>query len=135
MTVSRATADLVRERAKGRCEYCLLPEAYSGLPHVIDHVIAQQHDGGDSEDNLALACQRCNLLKGPNIAGLDPTTGELTRLFHPRQDAWPDHLRLEGADVVGLTAVGRTVVRLLEMNESARHSVRESLLLEGVRLG
>ena len=67
MAVGRSAADLVSERPRERREYCLLPQAYSGLPHVIDHVIAQQHDGGD--DNFPLACQRCNLLKGRTSRG------------------------------------------------------------------
>jgi hypothetical protein len=39
----------------------------------------------------------CNTRKGPNLSGLDPQTGELTRLFHPRQDRWQDHFRWEGS--------------------------------------
>jgi 5-methylcytosine-specific restriction endonuclease McrA len=28
-------------------------------------------------DNLALACHRCNLRKGPNLTGIDPMSGEM----------------------------------------------------------
>jgi hypothetical protein len=45
--------------------------------------VAQQHHGGSDEVNLALACHFCNRHKGPNLTGIDPTTGELTRLFNP----------------------------------------------------
>ncbi len=134
MRVDAATAAALRVRAHDACEYCLLPERYSGLPHVTDHIIAQQHDGDDTLENLALACQRCNLLKGPNIAGLDPATGELCRLLHPRQDAWGEHFRLEAAEIIGRSAVGRTTAALLRMNEPGRLAVRMSLLLEGIQL-
>jgi hypothetical protein len=45
-----------------------------------------QHGGGDDADNLALACPDCNLRKGPNLTGIDPETGAVVRLFHPRRD-------------------------------------------------
>ena len=77
----------VRRRARDLCEYCHLPQHASPFQHVVDHVIARQHGGATTEANLALCCGRCNLHKGPNIAGLDPVTGQLTRLFHPREDS------------------------------------------------
>jgi hypothetical protein len=40
---------------------------------------------------LALSCFYCNSAKGANIAGRDPETGQLTRLYHPRVDAWHEH--------------------------------------------
>ena len=79
----------------------------------------------DDADNLAWACIFCNLYKGPNLASLDPETGALTRLFHPRRDRWDDHFRQDGASIVGLTAVGRTTCWLLEMN--SRFSARFEL--------
>jgi len=85
----------VRRRARERCEYCLMPEAFSSLKHVIDHIIARQHEGQTITENLALCCGRCNRYKGPNIAGIDPTTGQLVRLFNPRSDEWTVHFRWE----------------------------------------
>src|SRR3954465_484019 len=78
----------IRGRARGMCEYCLMPESASALKHVVDHIIATQHGGKSSPENLALCCGRCNLYKGPNIAGLDPQSGQLARLFNPRSDNW-----------------------------------------------
>jgi hypothetical protein len=124
--------EAVRARAGGACEYCCLPEAlYPGL-FVTEHVIARQHGGSDRDDNLAYACARCNLHKGPNIAGLDPGTGELTRLFHPRTDAWDEHFAWSAHVLTGRTAVGRTTVRVLAMNDPVVRAVRAALLLEGV---
>jgi len=49
-------SSLVRHRAHYECEYCRLPEPQSDLPFVVDHIIALQHGGSTSDDNLALAC-------------------------------------------------------------------------------
>lgn len=46
----------VWQRAKSRCEYCRLPQAFSPLPHAVDHFIARQHHGPTKAENLALAC-------------------------------------------------------------------------------
>jgi HNH endonuclease len=87
----------VRLRAGDRCEYCLLKQAHEVLtPFHIEHVIAIQHGGAGDDSNLALACAWCNLVKGPNIASLDPASGKLTRLFHPRRDHWEEHFRRGG---------------------------------------
>ena len=72
-----ATRELVWRRAGGRCEYCLLRQEDSQLTHHVEHVVAKQHGGSDDADNLALACHRCNLQKGPNLTGIDPLTGEV----------------------------------------------------------
>jgi hypothetical protein len=116
----------VRERAGGRCEYCRLPESVSDLPHVIDHIIARQHRGETVSGNLAVCCGRRNLSKGPNVAGVDPVTGEIVRLFHPRTDRWADHFEWRGPQVHGRTAVGRTTVEVLAMNHPYRVAARQA---------
>jgi HNH endonuclease len=115
----------VRARAAYQCEYCRLPQEFSDLRFHIEHVIPRQHGGGDDADNLALACPDCNLRKGPNLTGIDPASGDVVRLFHPRRDVWSEHFSYKGADILGLTAVGRTTVPLLEMNAPERRRVRE----------
>lgn len=75
--------DAIRRRATSRCEYCHLPEALSDLTHVLDYIIARQHHGVTTGENLALCCGRCNLSKGPNLAGIDPERREMARLFRP----------------------------------------------------
>ena len=81
------------QRAKDRCEYCLLPSALSLMPFEVDHVVPHKHGGATGEDNLALACFYCNRYKGPNIAGIDPETGQMCHLFHPRNDSWDQHFQ------------------------------------------
>jgi len=92
---------LVRERAADRCEYCRLPQAVLRTTLQIEHIVARQHMGEDAAENLALSCDRCNLHKGPNLAGIDPDSGELTRLFDPRRDAWDQHFELSREVIVG----------------------------------
>jgi hypothetical protein len=130
--MDQSLRSLVRERARDACEYCRLPQAYDDLPFEIDHVIAEKHDGGTVPENLALTCYFCNSFKGPNIAGLDPETRELTRLFHPRTDIWPAHFQWQGPRLIGLTPVGRTTIQVLRMNHPARLALRLALKSEGV---
>jgi hypothetical protein len=115
----------VRTRASYLCEYCRLPQEFSELRFHIEHIIPCQHGGGDEPDNLALACPDCNLYKGPNLAGIDPQTGQIVSLFHSRRDTWSEHFAYEGLDIVGTTAAGRTTALLLKMNDPDRKRVRE----------
>ena len=104
-----------RARARDRCEYCRLRQAHDSFHSFhIEHIVARQHRGMDDLENLAWACHQCNLHKGTNLAGIDPDSNELVRLFHPRRDRWEDHFRKDGPLVVGLTAIGRTTAWLLQ---------------------
>ena len=122
---------LIRQRAGNRCEYCHTPQRFSRLSFSVDHVIARQHGGATVETNLALACPFCNRHKGPNIAGVDPLTNQITRLFHPRLDVWEDHFRWNGPTVVALTDVARATISVLAMNHPAQLAIRNSLIDEG----
>ena len=82
-------------------------------------------------DNLALACHRCNLHKGTNLSSVDPKTGAVVPLFHPRRDDWNEHFTLEGARIVGETPTGRATVLLLHFNVRRRIELREGLIAEG----
>jgi hypothetical protein len=130
--IRKGLANLVRRRADGRCEYCRLPERLSNLPHVADHVIARQHKGPTSEDNLALACGFCNRHKGPNVGGIDGETGRFVRLFNPRVDRWADHFSWSGPLVVGRSEVGRVTVSVLNMNHPIQVASRQAMMEEGV---
>lgn len=126
--MDQAVRTLVRERAGDICEYCRLPQVASRYVRFhVEHIIARQHGGSDETDNLALSCNYCNHHKGPNIASLDPENGQLTRLFHPRRDKWSEHFIWRDTEVVGLTAVGRTTVELLSLNDWQRIELRSNL--------
>src|SRR2546428_11210510 len=119
-----ALRQFVRRRADHHCEYCRLAQEKEPLTFHVEHLIARQHGGEDSPDNLALACHHCNLHKGPNLADLDPETGQLTRLFHPRSEKWTEHFSERKGEIVGLTLIGRVTARLLRMNEDGRLELR-----------
>jgi HNH endonuclease len=123
---------LVRQRARDMCEYCHLPQRFSKLRFPIDHVIARQHHGPTIESNLALACGFCNRHKGPNIAGLDPQTGQLTRLFHPRHDSWREHFQWTDAILVGTTDIARATIDVLAINQLTQTAIRKTLIEEGI---
>jgi hypothetical protein len=117
----------VRNRALGRCEYCQIPERFFTQLFHIEHIVARSHGGSDDPKNLALACGHCNLHKGPNLSGVDPDTGELTRLFHPRTDTWEEHFTVKDGAVVGLSSIGRTTAYVLAMNTNHRIAIRQRL--------
>ncbi|MCC7421069.1 MAG: HNH endonuclease [Planctomycetaceae bacterium] len=121
----------MRLRANHCCEYCRVPSRFDLLPFHVEHVISKKHHGRSVLSNLALSCPACNLFKAANIAGMDPESGELTRLFHPRSDGWDDHFQWNGAVLVGKTAVGRTTIDVLEMNQPERVRHRELLIQLG----
>ena len=123
---------LVQERAGNRCEYCRLHQQFQPVAFHIEHITARQHGGEGSPQNLAFACHRCNLHKGPNLTGLDPETGLVTRLFNPRRDRWMEHFEMCHARIIGLTPVGRATAALFQMNTPDRIELRSSLLAEGL---
>jgi hypothetical protein len=95
-----------------------------------DHIIARQHGGLTVLENLALSCLHCNRHKGPDIAGRDAATGEIVRLFHPRQDRWTDHFEWAGAALVGRTTILRVTIQVLAMNAPDVLAVRGALIRE-----
>ncbi len=124
----------VWQRAGHRCEYCRIPHPHYRLPFQVDHIIARQHGGETILANLAMACFHCNRFKGPNIAGLDPASRELIRLFHPRTDLWMDHFQFDGAWLLGLTPIGRVTIHVLAMNADDLLLFRAEILKEGIVL-
>ena len=120
-----ATRAFVRQRARTRCEYCGLPQAAEPFfTFHSEHIVARQHGGADDAENLALACYHCNCRKGPNLTAIDPQSGEVVPLFHPRRHDWAEHFALAGEVVEGRTAIGRATVSLLRMNVPDRRRLR-----------
>lgn len=132
MPVDAALTSEVRRRANGVCEYCRMPQSAQRVHFSIDHILARKHGGATDLGNLALCCLNCNCHKGPNVAGIDPLTGQLTPLFNPRREDWAEHFSWRGAELVGLTAVGRTTVEVLVINDPGYVSLRASLIAEGI---
>ncbi|MDA1051612.1 MAG: HNH endonuclease signature motif containing protein [Planctomycetota bacterium] len=130
--VDVVTRRSVRQRAGNRCEYCRLPEELSDVPFHVEHIVARQHQGGDELANLALACDRCNLYKGPNLAAREG--GRTVDLFHPRRHVWEEYFEFSGAKIIGISPTGRATVRLLNMNAPRRVAIRQRMLDRGESL-
>lgn len=126
--ISTKLRKAVYERAKGCCEYCLIPEMATFASHQLDHIIAQKHGGLTELDNLALACSLCNKYKGSDLTSIDPDTGKIITLFHPRQDLWLEHFQLKDAVIIAKTAKGRVTEKLLQFNISDRLEERQLLI-------
>ena len=119
----------------GRARLRVLPDApgmlsHRALPDRPYHRPPTRR--GDDARQPALSCLHDNSHKGPNIAGMDPLTGKLTKLFNPRRHKWERHFRWDGAYLVGRTGIGRTTVAVLAMNDPDVIRVRRSLIDEGL---
>ena len=121
---------LVWERALSRCEYCRMPQHFDILSFHVDHIVAKQHAGATVPGNLALACYTCNLHKGPNLSGRDPSSRKIVRLFNPRRHRWARHFRVSGALILGRSPMGRATVATLGINLEHRIALRELLIRE-----
>lgn len=130
-SISSHLRKLVIERAKQKCEYCLIHQDFSIYSHEIDHIIPLKHGGKNSLENLALSCLSCNRYKGTDFATIDPQTEKITRLFNPRRQAWLEHFQLNNAHIEGNTEVGKATVNLLRFNNPKRILERKVLIRQG----
>jgi HNH endonuclease len=117
--VSNATRRLIRQRAKSLCEYCHSPEYLSPDRFTIDHLLPQSLGGSDDENNLALACHRCNTRHYNFTTAIDPLTQAKGLLYHPRQQLWADHFiwTADGLRILGITSIGRATCHRLDLND------------------
>ncbi len=115
----------VRKRARNRCEYCGLSQEGQEATFHIDHIQPRRSGGETQLDNLALACVSCSLRKGARTEALDPLTGEMVRLFHPRLDTWDVHISIDtGWRLIGRTAIGRASIAHLKLNRQIAVAIR-----------
>jgi HNH endonuclease len=124
MPINRATRQFVRERSNFLCEYCHSSEAGSTSVFTFDHILPQSLNGSDGEENLALACIRCNGRRYNFTTGIDPKTQTTQPLFNPRNDDWADHFiwSQDGTEIIGITLIGRATVHRLDMNDDRHDS-------------
>ena len=117
--------EVVRTRAGNACEYCRIPQQATPLiAFHVEHIVSRQHGGADDPGGLALACDRCNAYKGPNLTSIDPDTSTMVALFSPRADVWSEHFLVRDGPILGLTPTGRATARLLNMNAARRVELR-----------
>lgn len=116
----------VADRAEHRCEYCHAPEIAFNFPFEVEHIIPKSRQGGDTDDNLALACRSCNIHKGNRITAVDPESQSEVELFNPRTHTWNEHFQATiTTEIIGITAIGRATVIGLNMNNPSQQFARE----------
>ncbi len=125
MAISSIERHRIRANAEGRCEYCHMANDWEPFfSYHVEHITARQHGGNDDAGNLAFSCHHCNFIKGPNLTSIDPDSGEVVELFHPRRQRWAENFRFEAGRIIGTTATGRTTIFLLQMNAAHRVELR-----------
>ena len=131
--MNKALRQATKQRAKFLCEYCLCSEFFSPDPFEIDHIIPQVLNGVSSEDNLALACSGCNGHKSDASHAIDPATGILTALYHPRKDDWATHFRwdISFTIIIGISPIGRATVERIKLNRENIVNLRRVLVQVG----
>jgi hypothetical protein len=99
----------IEARANGRCEYCQSPVTFAVQSFECEHIIPIILGGKTILANLAFACGGCNRCKATRTTGSDPDSGQTVALYHPRQQAWPDHYAWneDFTLMIVLTATGR----------------------------
>lgn len=119
----------VKQRARGCCEYCWSQEEYSPDTFSVEHIIPLAKGGSNEANNLANSCQGCNNHKFVSVEAIDPLTGEMASLYHPRQQRWADHFAWNEnyTLIVGLTPTGRATVAKLELNRKGVMNLRRLL--------
>jgi hypothetical protein len=125
----------VRERAARCCEYCRLPDRLQVGGFEVDHIVPASRGGTSGLDNLAYSCPHCNDRKWTHVDALDPNSGGLVSLSHPRVDHWTDHFEWSAAstmELAGKTPTGRATIACLQLNHPDLLAIRRELLKLGI---
>lgn len=134
MSIPNSVRDRVRSRAGYRCEFCRIDQDCQVATFPVDHVIPVVLGGSPAEENLCLACPRCNASKWTHVSAFDAETGEIVPLFNPRTDVWSKHFRWSPNDdtvIEGLSPQGRATVALLDLNAPRCVAIRKWLSVVG----
>lgn len=125
-----ATRQLVRRRARFRCEYCQSAENFAPDHFDVDHIFPRSLGGTDDIHNLALSCSTCNGHKAARTSAIDPITREEIALFHPRRDSWNEHFEWseDFLLIVPRTIIGRALIFLLDMNRERLLNWRRAMI-------
>ena len=131
--ISAAVRRQVTERDEQRCAYCRSPMLV-GIPMVVDHVLPLAAGGVSTIENLCLACYRCNEFKGSRTESVDPESGQIVALFHPREQSWHEHFAWSGVGdtILALTPSGRATTEALRLNNTWIVQARRIWMLAGV---
>ncbi len=124
---------LVTDRARDCCEYCRTQARYSSDSLTVDHITPRSTGGPTTIDNLALCCHGCNQHKSKRTSALDPVTGSLVPLFHPREQTWDEHFAWSDdfTLMLGSTPSGRGTIAALQLNRPGLVNLRRVLYAIG----
>ena len=124
---------IVFDRADGCCEYCVSRADYSPSPFAAEHILPRHKDGTNRLDNLAFSCQGCNNHKFTSTEALDPGSGLIVPLYHPRRDEWREHFGWSDdfLIIIGRTPTGRATVNKIQINRPSAVNLRRVLRLDG----
>ncbi|MES2464784.1 MAG: HNH endonuclease signature motif containing protein [Armatimonadota bacterium] len=124
----------VAERAGNRCEYCRAPEQVFNFPFENEHIWPRSNGGDNSSENLALACESCNVFKSDATTAQDPVESVEVPLFHPRHDHWDEHFTVnaEEATIDGQTPKGRATILRLRINSTFQIQARRQWISLGL---
>jgi hypothetical protein len=128
MYLSEQLRSFVTNRAKSRCEYCLVHEDDMFWRFHIDHIISQKHNGTSEENNLAYCCSVCNQNKGSDLGTYLTNSQRLIRLFNPRKDKWHTHFEISEGEIIAKTKIGAATVKVLNLNDIDRIILRQTLI-------
>lgn len=67
----------------------------------------------DRFPKTGIRSRRLQPAQGTAIVSVDPTGGDVVRLFSPRRDLWSERFRLNGPLIQPLISIGAATVRLL----------------------
>ncbi len=123
----------VSERAKGLCEYCVLPESHSVSTFELEHITPISNGGKTTLRNLAWACSGCNKYKSYRVSAIDFKAGETVLFFNPRKDKWNEHFAWseDFTEIISKTAKGRVTIKALKLNRKGLKNLRKILHLVG----
>ncbi|MCF8243811.1 MAG: HNH endonuclease [Saprospiraceae bacterium] len=125
---------LVAERAFHRCEYCQSPASFAPGYFEVEHIYPISKGGQTVESNLAYACDGCNNPKSNKTASIDPVSGKLVPIFHPRNQNWNDHFAwsADSLQIGGISPIGRATIEALQLNRPPLVNLRRALFSIGI---
>jgi hypothetical protein len=107
-------------------------QSLQGARFHLEHVVPLSRGGTTELENLAWACPGCNLRKSDRVAVVDPDARVEVPIFHPRSHLWHEHFAWDDYQIVGLTAIGRAAVAILDFNQPRRIRIRQAEQMFGL---
>lgn len=129
--ISEQTREIVANRAKNICEYCLIHEDDTFFSCQVDHIISLKHGGNTELKNLAYSCAFCNRNKGSDVGSVLLSNNKFVRFYNPRTDKWSEHFELQGIVIKPITEIGEATAKILDFNHLDRIIERQTLVKIG----